>query len=291
MQPIVNHSDYFAAIDLGSNSFHMVVAKLVDDHFHIIDRMKESVRLADGLDKSNVLIEAKLQEAIACLQRFGQRIQGFQPEHVKIVGTNTLRKAKNTLEWLDAAEAAVGFPIEIISGIEEARLVYLGVCFSLPSEEQRRLVIDIGGGSTELIVGKGSETHLLDSLYLGCVSISNSFFADGIITDKRWRQAVMAARVEIEPVEMHYRQNWEQAIGSSGTIKTIRNIVQIQGWSFDGISFDSLKKFRDRLLSFPDLKTVAMQGLSEDRRPVIVGGLAVLYALFEALGIQQMLVS
>src|SRR5262245_26743648 len=193
--------DVIAAVDLGSNSFHMVVARYTHGQLIIVDRLREMVRLAAGLDEHGRLSREAIENALQCLERFGQRLRDMKADAVRVVGTNTLRRAKRKGAFLDRARVALGHPIEIISGIEEARLIYLGVARTMPSEAGRRFVVDIGGGSTEMIIGEGLHTKRLESLYMGCVSMSARFFADGAITEKRMKRARLAARLELEPVQ------------------------------------------------------------------------------------------
>src|SRR5262245_32789074 len=197
--------DVIAAVDLGSNSFHMIVARYQHGQLIIVDRLREMVRLAAGLDEQGRLDRSAIETALACLERFGQRLRDMKAESVRVVGTNTLRRAKRKGAFLDRARAALGFPIEIISGIEEARLIYLGVARTMPSEPGRRFVVDIGGGSTEMIIGEGMHTRKLESLYMGCVSMSSRYFSDGAITEKRMKRARLAARLELEPVRATFR--------------------------------------------------------------------------------------
>src|SRR5687767_7528669 len=187
--------DVIAAVDLGSNSFHMVVARYSHGQLIILDRLREMVRLAAGLDEHGRLDRDSIERALACLERFGQRLRDMKAESVRVVGTNTLRQAKRKGAFLDRARAALGHPIEIISGMEEARLIYMGVAHTMPSEPGRRLVVDIGGGSTEVIIGEAMHTRKLESLYMGCVSMSARCFSDGGITDKRIKRARLAARL------------------------------------------------------------------------------------------------
>jgi exopolyphosphatase/guanosine-5'-triphosphate,3'-diphosphate pyrophosphatase len=190
--------DVLAAVDLGSNSFHMVVARYTHGQLVIVDRLREMVRLAAGLDPQGRLAREAVDRAMQCLERFGERLRDMKAERVRVVGTNTLRKARRKGAFLDRAREALGHPIEIISGVEEARLIYLGVSHTTPSEGGRRLVVDIGGGSTEFIIGEGLEARRLESLYMGCVSLSARYFADGVITEKRMKRARTAAQLEIE---------------------------------------------------------------------------------------------
>jgi exopolyphosphatase/guanosine-5'-triphosphate,3'-diphosphate pyrophosphatase len=191
--------EQFAAIDLGSNSFHMKVAHAEEHGITVIDRERDMVRLAAGLDASGLLTPEASERALGCLARFGERLRGLKPDNVRIVGTNALRKAKNSREFIAKAEQALGFSIEIISGIEEARLVYLGAAQSLQGDRGRRLVVDIGGGSTEIIVADKSDPVFLESLYMGCVSSSEKFFPNGEINRLRMRRAILSAHLELEP--------------------------------------------------------------------------------------------
>ena len=205
---------------------------------------------------------------------------------------NTLRKAKNSDEFVSRAEAALGHPIDIIAGSEEARLIYLGVSHGLEDESERRLVMDIGGGSTEFIVGRHFEPLLAESLHIGCVSMSNRFFPDGKITAERFEQAALYARQEIEPIEEKYRSSgWQTSIGASGTNLAVYKVVMRNGWSKDGITADALAKLRAALIECGSIDKLDFLGLSDQRRPVFVGGVAILCASFEALGISQLRVT
>ena len=221
-----------AAVDLGSNSFHCQIARVDGDHTYPLDGLREAVRLAEGLDDNKVLDEASQARAIACLQRFGERLRSFQPNDVRALGTNTLRVAKNAGDFLKKAEAALGFPIEVIAGREEARLIYLGVSHSLPLSDERRLVVDIGGGSTEFIVGEGYKPQRLDSLYMGCVSYSRQFFKDGKLSKSAFKQAELAARSELQHIVAGFsRGNWTHAVGSSGSARAMSQVLQLNGLS------------------------------------------------------------
>lgn len=282
-----------AAIDLGSNSFHMIVARLEESGtLSIIDRLRESVRLGGGLDAKKILSEEAQQRAFECLETFAQRIRDLPNSAVRIAGTNTLRVAKNSKEFVEKAEAILDHPIEIIEGREEARLIYLGVAHGLALGEGKRLVVDIGGGSTEFIIGQGMNPIRRESLYTGCVSSSRRFFDDGKITKKAMRAAVLESRLTLLPHARDFKAGcWEEAIGCSGTIKAIGNIVHAEGWCLDGITYKSLKKLRDALIEQKYTDQLVLAGLSENRKPVIAGGLAVLLAVFKTLNIEQMQVS
>jgi len=278
-----------AAVDLGSNSFHMKVARVVDGHFHVVDRLKEMVRLAAGLDAEGRLDAQAVARALACLERFGQRLRDIPPEGVRVVGTNTLRRARNAAEFLREAKRILGHPIEIISGIEEARLVYLGVAHSVPQTQDRRLVVDIGGGSTEVIIGRGFKPLYLESLYMGCVGFSRCFFGDGIIDAGRMRRAELAAMQELEPLATPYRRlGWDAAIGSSGTVVSIAEVIRHKRWGERGITAPGLARLRESLIAAGHVERLDLPGLERRRAPVFPGGVAILSALFETLGIKRM---
>ena len=280
-----------AAVDLGSNSFHLLVAQLADGEARVIDRLRETVRLASGLDADKRLTGEVAERAIACLQRFGERLRELPLGSVRAVGTNTLRRARNARSFLRRAEQALGHPIEVISGIEEARLVYLGVASSL-SGASRRLVIDIGGGSTELIIGAGEKPRLMESLHMGCVSMSLARFPDGKVGRKAWKRAVLSARQELEPIEVAFRTlGWEQAIGSSGSVRAVEEVARATGWSDGTIDRELLGRIADAIVDAGDVGELELPGLSADRRPVFAGGVAILTAAFDALDIARMQVA
>lgn len=282
----------YAAIDLGSNSFHMIVANFVDGRLQIIDRIKEMVRLASGLNENHELSDESMQRALACLQRFGQRIKEIPQVNMRAVGTNTLRQARNSEFFLSLADAALGHPIEIIAGQEEARLIYQGVAHTTYDEMSKRLVIDIGGGSTELIIGRGYDIFSMDSLYMGCVNMGQRFFADGKIKAKRMSKTILYARQELESIEATYKKTgWDLALGSSGTITTIRDVVQAQGWCETSITVSALSKLMDELIAIGDSEAIDFEGLSEHRKPVFASGVAVLFGIFEALNLDKINVS
>ncbi|MEM7465513.1 MAG: exopolyphosphatase [Pseudomonadota bacterium] len=281
-----------AAIDLGSNSFHMIVAETDNGHFKVIDKMRDMVRLAAGLNDNNKLDPSTMDGAVASLERFGERLRDLELGSVRVVGTNTLRKARNSDEFVSRAEAALGHPIDIIAGSEEARLIYLGVSHGLEDESEKRLVMDIGGGSTEFIVGRHFEPLLAESLHIGCVSMSKAFFSDGEITEKRFQQAKLFARQEIEPIEEKYRSTgWQTAIGASGTNLAVYKVVMENQWSRDGITAEALNTLKEELIKVGNIEKIDFAGLSNERRPVFVGGVAILCAAFDALGIQQLRIS
>jgi len=281
-----------AAIDLGSNSFHMIVANIVDGTIVVLDRIKEPVRLAAGLDKERNITPEASERALECLRQFGQRLHGLPSDAVSAVGTNTLRKAKNSAVFLRNARAALGYEIETISGLEEARLVYLGVAHSMAGAEGRRLVVDIGGGSTELILGEKFNTLFRESMHMGCVSFSQDYFSNGRLGKQDLRRARVMARQELRSVHSFYRRiGWETAIGASGTIKAIGRVSESMGWSDHGITPKSLKKIRHAMLDAGHIDKLELKGLSDTRRPVFPGGVMVLSGVFDSLGIDRMLVS
>jgi exopolyphosphatase/guanosine-5'-triphosphate,3'-diphosphate pyrophosphatase len=257
-------SNTIAAVDLGSNSFHMIVARVVQGQLQ--------------------------QRALDCLKRFGERLQGMHADSVRVVGTNTLRRARRTDKFLARAQAALGHPVEVISGREEARLVYLGVAHEL-SDDATRLVVDIGGGSTELILGERMEPKIMESLYMGCVSMWQAHFPDGNITEKAMRRAETAARLEFQPVEAQFREGWQAAYGSSGTVRAIGAVVRAAGWGDQDITPAALAKVREALLDAGHVERLRLNGLNEDRALVFPGGVAILTAAFEALGIERLRVS
>ncbi len=278
-----------AAVDLGSNSFHMKVARAVDDRLHTVDRLKEMVRLAAGLDDENRLRPAAMERALECLRRFGERLREIPARGVRVVGTNTLRLARNSDEFLRLARQAIGHRIDIISGIEEARLIYLGASHNVPLDDKQRLVIDIGGGSTEVIIGKGFSPLYLESLYTGCVGTSKAYFGDGRITRERMRRCELAAMQEFEPLQTSYRQiGWDTAVGSSGTIFSIATVLQSRNNDGRGITASGLQWLRDALLDAGNVNALDLPGLQPERAPVFPGGVAILSAAFEVLGIKRM---
>ncbi len=284
-----------AAVDLGSNSFHMIVARFEKaGTLSIIDKLREPVRLGGGLKSNGKLAQDACDRALACLDRFGQRIRNLPRGDVRIVGTNTLRVATNADKFIREAQRLLGHSIEVVSGREEARLIYLGVAHGRAMREGRRLVVDIGGGSTELIIGEGSDSILRESMYTGCVSASKEFFGGGAITEKRMNAAILNASLTIHPVAREFRAGkgkWDEAVGCSGTIKAIRNIAQAEGWCDTGITLKSLHQMRSRIIKQGHVEKLGLEGLKEGRAAVLPGGLAVLIAVFLSLDIKQMRVS
>lgn len=283
-----------AAVDLGSNSFRLSIGRVVQQNgtaqIYAIDRLKESVRLAAGLGADKILDEASIERAITVLKRFGERLDGFHPNRVRAVATNTFRVARNVAHILPRAEAALGFPIEVIAGQEEARLIFSGVANELPPSADQRLVIDIGGGSTEVIIGKGYEPMHMASLYMGCVNYTQQFFPDGRITEARMREAQIAARRELEGIAKRFRKaGWHSAYGSSGTAKGLLAVLTEGGMSKKGITQKGLEELKAKLVKDGQVITDTLPGLKSDRAPVLAGGLAIMLAAFQELKIKTMM--
>jgi len=285
----VQRQPLLAAVDLGSNSFRLQVARVENDQLYMLDGLREAVRLAAGLREDKLLDQDAQQRGLYCLEKFGERLRDLPHEAVRAVATNTLRVAKNAPEFLQQAEAALGFPIEVIAGREEARLIYLGVAQGLPHGEERRLVMDIGGGSTEFILGRDLQPTQLESLYMGCVSYTAQFFPDGKITKSSLKQAELAARNELQSIVTEYApEHWDIALGSSGTARVVNDVLEQNGFSAGGITRDGLENLRIQLLKAGDAGKLELAGLKPDRVPVLAGGFAIMYAAFCELKIEQM---
>ncbi|PJK13784.1 exopolyphosphatase [Lysobacteraceae bacterium NML120232] len=285
--------DLMAAIDLGSNSFHMVVARYVQGQIRVVDRIREMVRMADGLDAHGGLSAQVRERALHCLSRFGERIRDIPAGRVRAIATNTVRQLRDPQAFLQPAEAALGHPIEIVSGREEARLVYMGVAQAQPTEPgQRRLVMDIGGGSTECIIGSGLDAIERESLQMGCVATTRRFFPNGKLNRKKWQQAMSEIAAEFQQFALHYRSiGWQDVIGSSGTIKAIGKICTEMKLTKGAITAEALPRVREQLLQAQTIDDIELPGLSRERQPVIAGGILILEAAFSVLGIERMTVS
>jgi exopolyphosphatase/guanosine-5'-triphosphate,3'-diphosphate pyrophosphatase len=284
--------DLLAAVDLGSNSFHLQIGRVVEGQIYPLDALREPVRLGAGLTADKRLDRATQARALETLERFGERLRGWPREAVRAVGTNTLRVARNAPQFLRDARAALGFPIEVIAGLEEARLIYLGVAHSMPPATHRRLVVDIGGGSTEFIVGIGFEPKLTESLYMGCVSWSLRFFADGRIDKPRMKKAELAARQELATMANTYRSaGWQEAVASSGTARSLEAILRENGYAEEGITREGLDRLRALLIKHERADPDRIAGLSENRVPVLPGGVAIMRAVLGELAIERMAVS
>jgi len=284
--------DTLAAVDLGSNSFHLQIGRVVDGQIYPLDAVREVVRLGGGLTADKRIDRATQAKALEALAKFAERLRGFPRAAVRAVGTNALRVAKNSPQFLREARAALGFPIEVISGREEARLIYLGVAHALPVSSQKRLVVDIGGGSTEFIIGTGLEPQLTESLYMGCVSYSLKYFPEGKIDKPRMKAAELAARQELSGLVRQYKTaGWEEAVGSSGTARSIENILRENEFAREGISREGLERLRSKLIKEERADPDHIAGLRPNRAPVLPGGVAILSAVFEELGVSEMRVS
>ncbi|KAA5968143.1 exopolyphosphatase [Pantoea sp. M_9] len=281
----------FAAIDLGSNSFHMVIARVVDGAMQVLGRLKQRVHLADGLDAQNRLSEEAIVRGLSCLALFAERLQGFSAANVTIVGTHTLRIATNAEEFLQRAAEVIPYPIEVISGNEEARLIFMGVEHTQP-EKGRKLVIDIGGGSTELVIGEDFEPQLVESRRMGCVSFANLYFPKGEISQDNFRRARLAATHKLETLAWQYRlHGWQYALGASGSIKAACEVLLAMGEKEKRVTPDNLDMLVGEVLKHKSFDALSLPGLSEERKAVFVPGLAILCGVFDALAIRELRLS
>lgn len=288
----IREGDTLAAVDLGSNSFHLVVARVEHGEIRVIDRVRETVRMALGLRPDGSLEPERQRKALKCLVRFGQRLDRIPSDRVRAVATNSVRRLRSPRGFLLTAETALGHPIEVVTGREEARLIYLGVAHGLPKSRARRLVIDIGGGSTEFIIGQGFDALETESLQMGCVASTLRFFEDGRITSKRWQRARTEISVELQQFAAHYQQlGWRETIGSSGTARALGQVSAELGSRDSVITRESLGAIRERLIAAGEIEKIALPGLSDERRAVIAGGAVVMESAFDALGIASMRVS
>jgi exopolyphosphatase / guanosine-5'-triphosphate,3'-diphosphate pyrophosphatase len=288
--------DTLAAVDLGSNSFHLEIGRVLERQIYPLDAVREVVRLGGGLTADKRIDRATQARALESLAKLAERLRGFPRQAVRAVGTNALRVAKNAPQFLREARQVLGFPIEVISGREEARLIYLGVAHAMPAaaglKNERRLVVDVGGGSTEFIVGTGFEPQLTESLYMGCVSYSLKFFPDGRIDKAGMRAAELAARQELAGIARAYRAaGWDEAVASSGTARSIENILRENGFADEGLTRAGLEKLRSLLLKGEKADPDRVAGLRANRAPVLPGGVAILSATFDELGLEAMKVS
>ena len=281
-----------AAVDLGSNSFHLAVGRVVDDQIYALDSIKETVRLGAGLGPDKRLDAQTQDRALAALRRFSERLAGMPPESVRVVGTNTLRVAKNAGDFLQKASEAIGFPIEVISGREEARLIYSGVVQSLPLADRNRLVIDIGGGSTEFIIGVKLKPKVMESLYMGCVSWTQRFFPDGRIDKKSMKAAELAARAQVQAIVSRFEKTgWREAVASSGSARSLSEAMVASGRAERGITAQGLEWLREEAIAAGDVRKLSLPGLREERLPVFAGGLAIMSAIFTEFSLGQMTIA
>jgi exopolyphosphatase/guanosine-5'-triphosphate,3'-diphosphate pyrophosphatase len=291
---MVNHPKLLAAVDLGSNSFRLIVGRVEDtaagSQIYPVDALRESVRLAAGLSRDKYLDRAAQARGWTALKRFGERLRDFHPDHVRAVATNTLRVAKNAPDFLGEAEQALGFPIEVIAGREEARLIYAGAAHSVPASPGQRLVVDIGGGSTEFIIGSGYDPLIMESLYIGCVSHSRQFFPSGNVDEYTMRQAELAASREIQIISNQYREaGWDQAIGSSGTARALAELLEANNFNDPGVTHGitrgGLERLKRALIKAENANRLKLVALKSDRIDVLPGGLSIMLAVFDQLGI------
>ncbi|MEO5607712.1 MAG: Ppx/GppA phosphatase family protein [Polaromonas sp.] len=288
----MKNATLLAAVDLGSNSFRLEIGRLDHGRIHRIEYLKETVRQGAGLDAERNLSAQVMQRGWDCLARFGERLASFETPRVRAVATQTLREARNCEEFLARAQILLGFPIDVISGREEARLIYQGVARLLAPSEQQRLVVDIGGRSTELILGQGLEAHTLESYRVGSVTWSMRHFADGQFTEQAFKTAEVAAKAVLDEAAALYRaETWDVAYGSSGTIGAVGEVLSAAGWPPGAITRDGLDWLMERLLKAQNAERLKLDGMKEDRRAVIGGGVSVLRAVFELLDIQEMQVA
>lgn len=281
-----------AAVDLGSNSFHMLVAKASETGLQLIDRLREPVRLGFGLQADKTLSPEAEQRALDCLQRFGQRLKDIPPHRARIVGTNTLRRLRKSRHFLAEAELRLGHRVEVIAGVEEARLIYGGVTHGVSADGRSRLVVDIGGGSTELIIGGDEGPQLMQSVHMGCVSWTQNFFVDGQITARSMRKARLQAGSSLKFLTRDYqRAGWDLAIGASGSVRSVWKVAVAMGMDEHAITRESIEVIADACIAAGAIDELDLPGLREDRRPVFAGSLSVLAGVFESLGIESMEVS
>ncbi len=286
-------SEVIAAVDLGSNSFHMIIGELRHGQLTILDRHKETVRLAEGLSESGDISPDARARALDCLSRFGQLLSKMHAARVRAAGTSTIRRAREDTTFMSEAETALGYPIDIISGIEEARLIYNGVAHSMPPHDGLRLVMDIGGGSTELILGQGAKPNALESLHMGCVSMTERFFPGGRITEEGFAKARTAAQLELRPVKAFFRgSEGVEAVGTSGTILSTEDVAHELGIieSHD-LTSGAVEILIKRVLDFDNVSDLRIRGLSERRSQVWPGGLAILAELLNVLRIDALKIS
>lgn len=282
-------SSQIAAIDLGSNSFHMIIAQRLQGELRTVDKRGEKVQLAAGLNERGYLSEESMLRGLECLRGFAKHLRGFKPEAVTIVATNALRVARNRSEFISRAEEILGFQIELIAGREEARLIYLGVSHSLADDEGKRLVVDIGGGSTEFIIGERFETKALESLFMGCVSYTQQFFPEGQITELNFHRAVARARRELLEIQQAYKAiGWSEVIGASGTIRATEQVLIAKGWSDQGITREGLNKLCQWLTSHKNIADIELAGFKPLRQQVFIAGVAILKGIFDTFKIKKM---
>jgi exopolyphosphatase/guanosine-5'-triphosphate,3'-diphosphate pyrophosphatase len=277
-----------AVVDMGSNSFRLEVGRVEGEQIYRLDTQRETLRIGAGIDSRGYLTAEARRAALECLARFAERLAGFRPSAVRAVATNAFRVARNARAFLEEAERALRFPIDVISGHEEARLIYLGVAHVLPASPEPRLVVDIGGGSTEFIIGRGLEPQALESLKIGCVGLSQRFFADGALTAAALDAAETAARAEIEAIGREFDAgHWQHAYASSGTALALAEILEENGFSSAGITPSGLGQLRRRMIAAGHVRRLALAALKPERAPVLAGGFAIMTAALAQLDIPR----
>lgn len=278
-----------AAIDLGSNSFRLEIARVEGERIITEGSWKETIRLAAGIDKNGNISEEAQQRGLNALRRIAEKIQGFPRTQVRAVGTQTLRAAKNSKEFLDKAEKILDCKVEILRGKEEARLIFEGCSFALPPSDKRRLIVDIGGASTECVIGRGHHMIEGESFHVGCVNTSVTFFKDRKITPQNFRRAVLDAAAVLEGCQYKFvKGNWDEAYGSSGTINAVSSLLASLHVTDGSITMHALELLKDKILKAESIDKLKFEGLKEDRREVLAGGVAVLIAVFHKLNIDVM---
>lgn len=278
-----------AAVDLGSNSFRLEIGRFDDGQILHTEYLKETVRQGNGLDANRNLTPEAMQRGWECLARFGERLAGFKKNQVRAVATQTLREANNRDEFLSRAHQILGFPIDVIAGREEARLIYQGVAHLLPQSTERRLVIDIGGRSTEMILGSGLEAKNMESWRVGSVAWSMKYFSDGVLSERAFNSAEIAAKAVLdEAIQTFGSPQWDTAYGSSGTVGAVSDVLAAAGWPADVVTRDGLDWLLERLIKAQSADRLKMEGLKDDRRAVIGGGVSVLRAVFDLLDIETL---
>ena len=269
-----------AAIDLGSNSFHMVLAKTEQQEIRILERIGEKVQLAAGITDDLKLQEDAIKRGLDCLRRFAQLIHGLPQGAVRIVGTSSLRVAHNREDFITRAEAILGHPVEVVSGREEARLIYLGVSHTLANTPGKRLVVDIGGGSTEFIIGQLFESQLRGSLQMGCVAYTRRYFADGKITAGYYKKAYTAARLELMELEHSLnRMGWQECVGSSGTIRSIGHALLAAEITNGDVTAQGIEWLKAKVLKHKHVDDIDIPGVKPERSAILPAGLAILNAI------------
>lgn len=284
------NNNHYTIIDLGSNSFHMLTVAKIDNGFSVLSKSKEKVRLASGLDQQNNLDQASMERGWSCLKQFNLELQQLQPSKILITATAALRIAKNKQRFIEQAEIILGHPIKLLSGIEEAKTIYQGVAFTEKITDQL-LVIDIGGASTELIIGKEKNILTAESLHMGCVTWLHRYFADQKLSHDNFNSAINAAKMVIQPqIEKYTQLGWTLVMGASGTIQATQEINQQQQIS-EELTLSLLNTIKQQCINCENINSLKIAGLKSSRIPVFASGLAILIALFESLDIKYLQLS